>query len=409
MRWRPCGPRDRSTNRFVDNLTHTLFGFTLSRTRLERAGRGITAALLLASNAPDIDIVTTLDGGRLTYLAQHRNATHGLLGAALLAVVTASVVYLFLRLRRRAGKRPPPGAGPDASFAALLGVSLVGVVGHLAMDFCTSYGVRILSPFRPTWYAFDWLPIIDIYLWAILGAAAVTMVLRPARRRRIATTALVLTVAWYGVRATAHQAALRQVAARDAAAGIEPCTPSAAPGGASWFHPESWPGRARPKVIAPDGPAAPAAAREASPAAQVPCLVQAAAMPMFLSPFDWRVVERFPDAYELTDINVSADLFPWLGPSQPKVRETLRYPDQYGPDVTAAAAARPAKIFLAFARFPAARTFATHGHVFVHWTDVRFAGGVSSLTAPRPPGDLFGATVELDANGRILNARLGGD
>jgi len=41
----------------MDNLTHTLFGLTLARTPLGRAGRGTTAALILASSAPDIDII----------------------------------------------------------------------------------------------------------------------------------------------------------------------------------------------------------------------------------------------------------------------------------------------------------------------------------------------------------------
>src|SRR5207245_2808175 len=60
----------------LDNLTHSLFALTLSRTRLASAGRGTTAALLLASNAPDIDIVT-LAGGTASYLKWHRGPTHG--------------------------------------------------------------------------------------------------------------------------------------------------------------------------------------------------------------------------------------------------------------------------------------------------------------------------------------------
>src|SRR5438128_998519 len=43
----------------MDNLTHTLFGLTLARTPLGRSGRGVTTALVLASNAPDVDIVMT--------------------------------------------------------------------------------------------------------------------------------------------------------------------------------------------------------------------------------------------------------------------------------------------------------------------------------------------------------------
>ena len=48
--------------RRLDNLTHSLFGLTLARTPLGRAGRGTTAALLLASNAPDIDVIVTAGG-----------------------------------------------------------------------------------------------------------------------------------------------------------------------------------------------------------------------------------------------------------------------------------------------------------------------------------------------------------
>jgi len=73
----------------LDNVTHTLFGATLARTPLGRAGRGTTAALILASNAPDIDIVATA-GGSLKYLEWHRGATHGPLGIVGLGVATAA-------------------------------------------------------------------------------------------------------------------------------------------------------------------------------------------------------------------------------------------------------------------------------------------------------------------------------
>jgi inner membrane protein len=55
----------------LDNLTHSLFGLTLARTPLGRGGRASTIALVLASNAPDIDIVATA-GGSTKYLEWHR-------------------------------------------------------------------------------------------------------------------------------------------------------------------------------------------------------------------------------------------------------------------------------------------------------------------------------------------------
>lgn len=41
---------------------------TLARTPLGRAGRGTTAALVLASKAPDIDIVSAAGGGTVSYV-----------------------------------------------------------------------------------------------------------------------------------------------------------------------------------------------------------------------------------------------------------------------------------------------------------------------------------------------------
>ncbi len=161
----------------------------------------------------------------------------------------------------------------------------------------------------------------------------------------------------------------------------------------------SWPGRAAPKL---QPPAAPGTAAR-------PCLVQAAALPKFLSPFAWRIVRRFNDGYELTDLDLLDGGWPWSTAQAPAVRRSLRFPDRHDPAVIEAAAARPAQVLLAFARFPAARVLKTDDRVIVSWIDVRFAGGITSLTARRPSEDTFRATVELDANGRILSARLGGN
>src|SRR5690242_6762323 len=129
----------------MDNVTHTLFGATLARTPLARAGRGTTAALVLASNAPDIDIIAALGGGSIKYLQWHRGPTHGPLGVVGLAVVTAVVVWVGRRIydRRRDGAPPSntdAAAAPrDASFAMLVAVSAIGIVFHILMDLPTSY------------------------------------------------------------------------------------------------------------------------------------------------------------------------------------------------------------------------------------------------------------------------------
>ncbi len=93
--------------KLLDNVTHTLFGATLGRAAFPRAGRGTTAALLLASNAPDIDIVTTA-GGTLNYLAWHRGPTHGPLGVLGLGAVTAILVWMWQRSFDRSTRRSTP-------------------------------------------------------------------------------------------------------------------------------------------------------------------------------------------------------------------------------------------------------------------------------------------------------------
>src|SRR5947208_7289965 len=131
----------------MDNVTHTLFALTLARTRLGRGGRGTTAALVLASNAPDVDVVATL-GGTANYLQWHRGPTHGPLGVVALGGATAAIVWAI-------GRRGDKDRPPVAAFSTLFLVSLVGVLFHILMDLPTSYGTRLLSPFSWRWYAID--------------------------------------------------------------------------------------------------------------------------------------------------------------------------------------------------------------------------------------------------------------
>src|SRR5438445_9794131 len=95
------GPRAQVN---MDNATHTLFALTLARTPLGRAGRGTTTALVLASNAPDVDFVmsfVTTARGSASYLQWHRGPTHGLLGVLALGAIVALLVRAGQRLAWR--------------------------------------------------------------------------------------------------------------------------------------------------------------------------------------------------------------------------------------------------------------------------------------------------------------------
>jgi len=361
----------------VDNLTHSLFALTLAATPLGRTSRGATAALVIASNAPDIDIIATA-GGSLSYLQWHRGPTHGPLGFAGLSVLTAVLVWVFARFSKEQTGDPP------LSFPLLLAVSVIGVLLHLLMDLPTSYGTRLISPFDWHWFALDWLPIVDIYLLIALIAGLVFGRLSPGARRRNASIALVLMAANYGLRGAAHHRALA-LAPRL----FGPTLPAAC-GPAQAGIIESWP------RVAPSAP----------PAAGKRCLVELAAVPTFFSPFKWRVIAQLSDAYELHDIDL-LDTRVLTGESIGIWRTSVRFPDIWTPIVETAARTRTAQAFLGFSRFPDARWFTDpKGMTTVRWTDARFAGGLFRIEQQPPRALPFTVTVRVGPDGSILMERI---
>lgn len=382
----------------MDNLTHSLFALTLARTPLSRAGRGTTAALLLASNAPDIDFVS-LAGAPGNYLRWHRGPTHGPLGVLGLAIVTAGMVTIGRELlggREQAGRMRRTGrsgqarrvADAPASFLALVAVSIVGLVCHVLMDLPTTYGTRLLSPFDWHWYSLDWLPIVDVYLLGVLAAGLYFGRVSVEAGRRNALIALAFMAGNYGLHGAAHQRAL-DVAPRLFGRALPPwCDEARKESGLHYL--DVWPHS--------DPPPQTGAGR---------CLVDLAAFPSFTSPFSWRIVARMSNAYEIHDIDLlDSRLRDPDGSTERFWRMTLRYPNVWTPSVTRAAETPLATTFLGFSRFPDARTSVDpHGATTVRFTDVRFAEG-------RPPIDQrriqpFTVTVELDRAGNVTSARLG--
>ena len=369
----------------MDNLTHTLFGLTLARTPLGRSGRGVTTALVLASNAPDVDIVMSARGNA-SYLQWHRGPTHGLLGVLLLGAIVALAVRGGQRL---ADRRRRPDDDTEAPLGMLFAASFIGIVCHILMDFPTSYGTRLLSPFDWHWYATDLMPIVDVYLIIILVAGLLFGTASAAARRRNAAIVMVLMAANYSVRAVARYQAIT-LAPRV----FGPTWPQRCDGGQR-------DDRALFAVWPREAPAEPVTGSR--------CLVEVAAMPSFFSPFRWRLIAEMSNAFELHDVDVldsrlrrppEAGEAPW--------RVTVRYPNQWTPAVRTAAAATVPQAFLGFSRFPAARSFVDPrtSEATVRWTDMRFAGG---LTLDQRVGrsGLFTVTVRLDGQGRVIEQKFG--
>src|SRR5439155_9413004 len=102
-----------------------------------------------------------------------------------------------------------------------------------------------------------------------------------------------------------------------------------------------------------------------------PCTLDTAAMPTFLSPFQWRVISRLPEAYWVYDVDTLDRRVP---SSERSGDPASMVTNQWTPAVLEAARTRTAQVFLGFSRFPdATASVDPAGITIVQFTDMRFA------------------------------------
>ncbi|MGI8771412.1 MAG: metal-dependent hydrolase [Acidobacteriaceae bacterium] len=201
----------------MEPVTHFLTGACLGRAGFNRKTTYATLVMILAAEAPDVDVLWALRGP-VAGFEHHRGITHTLLGAPLVDLVVVGVVWLLHRLRRKPLAAPPRWL--------LLGCfALIAVLSHLLLDYTNNYGLRPFFPFNPHWYAADIFFIFDPILFAMLVLALVIpailgLVDREVSSRRSgggpvfrgrgwAIAALIGVVALYALRAGEHAHALR--------------------------------------------------------------------------------------------------------------------------------------------------------------------------------------------------------
>lgn len=187
----------------MDNITHSLTGLALSRAGLNRWYSHSALVLVLAANAPDIDIVMALRGS-LPYFASHRGISHAIVMAPVMALLVVLVVCALTRSIR--------------GWKAAYGLALVGVASHLLFDWTNSYGVRFLLPFSSEWFRLDVNNIIDLWIWGVLFVATVGPLLgrlvsseiggKPGSGRGLAIFALSFLLVYDFGRYLVHQRAL---------------------------------------------------------------------------------------------------------------------------------------------------------------------------------------------------------
>lgn len=156
----------------MDPITHTMAGALMARAGLDRRGTLplAGATLMLAANAPDIDIFVMFLGN-YAGLAFRRGWTHGPIALVLLPFLLTGLVLAFDRHVRRRGANGA-AKSPVEALPTLL-IALVGTVSHPLLDWLNTYGIRLLMPFSGEWFHGDAVFIIDPWLWLVLAAALI--------------------------------------------------------------------------------------------------------------------------------------------------------------------------------------------------------------------------------------------
>lgn len=204
----------------MDAITHLLAGACMARTGLNRKTALATVTMVLAAEAPDLDVLARLKGPVFGFV-HNRGFTHSFIGAGLVSAAVVCFVYGVWRFNGRDAKnsKSPPGWGLLLSFSYLAGLS------HILLDFNDNYGVRPYWPFSGRWYSWDIVDIADPVVTVLLLGGLLVPELsnlinkelgqrqKAPRGRLGATLALLGVVAVWGIRDHEHRRALHALAA----------------------------------------------------------------------------------------------------------------------------------------------------------------------------------------------------
>jgi inner membrane protein len=199
----------------LDNLTHSLAGWTLGQAGLKTRSRKGLAALILAANMPDIDVF--FGNAPWDPLAIHRGFTHGLVGGVLfMPPILAGLLWLLDRWQLSRGADFKSGL--PMRFGWLVLLCYIGALTHPLLDLLTTYSVQLFSPLSNAWHHADGLFIIDVWIWLLLAIAIGISKRREQHGRewrRIPQAAIVILLAYIGLNLAISQRAYAAVRSFD--------------------------------------------------------------------------------------------------------------------------------------------------------------------------------------------------
>jgi membrane-bound metal-dependent hydrolase YbcI (DUF457 family) len=135
--------------------------------------------------------------GLPTYLQFHRGISHSIFVVPFWAFIGAILLYY-------ASRKKAPFWGAFVWFSILVFV-------HLSMDWVTSYGTSLLSPFSNKTYSAHLFPILDVWVIAIMALCVTLSRITHFSKRTFAIWATVFLFAFAGFRAGAKTSAERMI------------------------------------------------------------------------------------------------------------------------------------------------------------------------------------------------------
>lgn len=160
----------------MDNLTHSLIGYTVAKIakhskneKLQNAFKDKKNAFFLffisifAANFPDLDLLYSLyDSSSLGYLVHHRGHTHTFFFALPQTLFALFATALILKIKDK------------AVLIAGLVLVFVNICLHIMFDGLNSYGIHPFYPLDNSWYYGDRIFIIEPLIWFSLLPLALT-------------------------------------------------------------------------------------------------------------------------------------------------------------------------------------------------------------------------------------------
>lgn len=229
----------------MDPVTHVLAGACIARAGLNRKTALATLAVIMAAEAPDLDVLARLKGP-VSGFVHDRGFTHSFAGVFLVSAAVVCFIYLVRRFGGRWGEAP----NQALRWGWLLCFSYLGGLSHILLDFTDNYAVRPYWPFSDRWYSWDITcttdPLVTVFLFgglllslfAGLMAKEFSPAIKTPRGRLAASLALIGVFGICGLRDHEHRRALLVLEAQQYDGGV-PVRVSAL---SLWWNPFVWTG-----------------------------------------------------------------------------------------------------------------------------------------------------------------------